>query len=217
MAHLTFTLKITPNFKLNCSKLTPNNLAGLSIEQITKLTLGNSKNSPQVADFFDINFEKINPNLKSGNDTNHIIFKNRPKCNMAQLDFIGANMSSGKITVCGDVGDRLGDKMRRGVILVEGDAGDYAASRMVAGTIGILGKTGAYTGFAMKRGTILLAQTPKLHATIQDCGTHDLPFLSLLFKSFENPQFAAVASTRAKCFAGDLSVNGNGEILVLQA
>ena len=203
MSALTFTLKAKLNFKLNCSKLTPNNLAGLSIEKIAKLTFGNSKNSPQVANYFDI----------SGNDTNNIVFKNTS----SHLDFIGANMSQGKITVCGDTGDRLGDKMRRGVILVEGDAGDYAGSRMIAGTLGILGKTGAYTGFAMKRGTILLTQSPSLHATLQDCGAHDLPFLSLLFKSFaENSQFAKLASTRVQRFAGDLSINGNGEILILQ-
>ena len=207
MSALTFTLKAKLNFKLNCSKLTPNNLAGLSIEKIAKLTFGNSKNSPQVADYFDI----------SGNDTNHIVFKNSQNNDMTKLDFIGANMSQGKITICGDAGDRLGDKMRRGVILVEGDAGDYAGSRMIAGTLGILGKTGAYTGFAMKRGTVLLVEPPKLHATLQDCGTHDLPFLSLLFKSLaENSQFAKLASTRVQRFAGDLSVNGNGEILILQ-
>ena len=213
MSHLTLTLKTAPTFKLNCSALTPNNLVGLSLEKIAKLKLGTSKNSPQVADYFDINFEKINPKIKSGGDANHIVFKN----SCAQLDFIGANMSQGKITVCGDAGDRLGDKMRRGVILVEGDAGDYAGSRMIAGTLGILGKMGAYTGFAMKRGTILLAQTPILHATMQNCGEHTLLFLSLLFKSFENPQFSAIASTRVQRFAGDLSVNGNGEILVFQA
>lgn len=217
MSNLTFTLKTEPDFKLNCGALTPNNLAGLSSEKIAKLKLGTSKNSPQVADFFDISFEKVNQNIKAGSSTNHIIFKNSPKCNMAQLDFIGANMAQGKITVCGNAGDRLGDKMRRGLILVEGNVGDYAASRMLAGTLGILGKCGAYTGFAMKRGTILLKETPQLHATIQDCGVHTLPFLSLLFKSLENPQFSAIASNRVQRFAGDLSVNGNGEILVLQA
>ena len=203
MTALTFTLKTNLDFKLNCGVLTPNNLAGLSPEKIAKLKLGDSKHSPQVADFFNI----------SGTYTQNIVFKN----GSAQLDFIGANMSSGQITVCGDTGDRLSDQMRRGVILVEGNVGDYAGSRMLAGTLIILGKTGAYTGFAMKRGTILLTQTPQLHATIQDCGTHNLPFLSLLFKSFaENPQFAKFASTRVQRFAGDLSVNGNGEILVLK-
>ena len=212
MSNLIFTLKTTPTFKLNCGALTPNNLAGLSSEKIAKLKLGTSKNSPQVADFFTINFEKINLKIKSGSDTNHIVFKN----SSAQMDFIGANMSQGKVTVCGDAGDRLGDKMRRGIILVEGSVGDYTGSRMLAGTLGILGKTGAYTGFAMKHGTILLAQTPILHATMQNCGVHTLLFLNLLFKSLENPQFSAIASTRVQRFAGDLSVNGNGEILVLQ-
>ena len=203
MSPLTFTLKDKLDFSLNCGKLTPNNLSGLSLAQITKIKLGTSKFSPQVADFFGI----------SGEDTSRIIFKN----SSSQLDFIGENMSSGTITVCGDVGDRLGDKMRRGVILVEGNAGDYAGSRMIAGTLGILGKTGVYTGFAMKRGTILLQELPSLHATMQDCGVHDLPFLSLLFKSFvESPPFAKLASKRAHRFAGDLACNGNGEILVLE-
>ena len=203
MSPLIFTLKDKLDFSLNCGKLTPNNLSGLSLAQITKIKLGTSKFSPQVADFFGI----------SGEDTSRIIFKN---CS-SQLDFIGENMSSGTITVCGDVGDRLGEKMRRGVILVEGNAGDYAGSRMIAGTLGILGKTGVYTGFAMKRGTILLQELPSLHATMQDCGVHDLPFLSLLFKSFaESPPFAKLASKRAHRFAGDLACNGNGEILVLE-
>lgn len=211
---LAFTLKTKLDFKLNCSKLTPNNLAGLTIDQIAKLKLGESKYAPQVTDFFTIHFEKMNQKDKFGENTQHIAFKNSSK----NMDFIGATMSQGAITVCGDAGDRLGDKMRRGVILVEGDVGDYAGSRMVAGTIGILGKTGAYTGFAIKRGTILLTQTPSLHATIQDCGTHNLPFLSLLFNSFaENPKFSAIASTRVQRYAGDLSVNGNGEILVIQS
>ena len=204
MSPLTFSLKITPTFKLNCGKLTPNNLTGLSLDQIAKTKLGTSRNSPQASDYFDI----------SGDNTSHIVFKNTN----SQLDFIGQAISSGQITVCGDAGDRLGDKMRRGLILVEGDVGDYAGSRMIAGTLVILGKTSAYTGFAMKRGTILLTKPPQLHATIQDCGTHNLPFLSLLFKSFAgNPQFAKLTSTRVQRFAGDLSVNGNGEILVLQA
>jgi len=222
MNPLIFTLKTTPSFKLNCSQLTPNNLASLSHDQIAKLKLGTEKNSPQVDDFFDI----------SGKDTNNITFKNSD----SKLDYIGQNMSSGQITVEGDAGDFLGanmqggcivckgsagnrvaDKMRRGLILVEGNVGDYAASRMIAGTLGILGKSGTYTGFAMKRGTLILTQTPTLHATIQDCGTHTLPFLSLMFKSFAtlSPKFASIANNRTQRFAGDLACNGNGEILVI--
>jgi formylmethanofuran dehydrogenase subunit C len=109
--------------------------------------------------------------------------------------------------------------MRRGLILIEGNAGDYCGSRMVAGTIGVLGTTGTYTAFNMHRGTLLLKNQPNLHVSIQDCGTHTLPFLNLLFKSFAkyNTEFSKLSNQRVQRFVGDLAYNGNGEILVLSA
>jgi formylmethanofuran dehydrogenase subunit C len=203
MIALTFTLKSKPAFKMDCSRLTPNGLAGLSLTQIKNLSLTNSKNSAKVSDYFEV----------SGSDTENIIFTNPS----SQLDFIGHKMSHGSIICQGDVGDRVGDQMRRGLILIDGNAGDYCGSRMVAGTIGIYGNVGKYVGFGMKRGTILLKNKTDFHATIQDCGTHDLPFLALLFQSFKTfpTKFNQVKTQRVKRFAGDLACNGNGEILVL--
>jgi formylmethanofuran dehydrogenase subunit C len=223
MTALTFKLKSKPAFKLDCSRLTPCGLAGLSPSQIKNLNLLNSKNSPKVADYFVI----------SGDDTQNIIFKN----SNTQLeyighkmahgsitiegdcgDFIGANMQGGSIVCTGNAGDRVGDQMRRGLILIDGNAGDYCASRMLAGTIGVYGNVGKYAGFGMKRGTILLKNKTDFHATMQDCGTHDLPFLALLFQSFKAlpSKFSSLKRQRAQRFAGDLACNGNGEILVLQ-
>ena len=203
MTSLTFTLKLDPACKLDCSRLTPNGLAGLSLTQINNLSLTNSKNSLKVADYFEV----------YGSDSNNIIFKNPSK----QLDFIGQQMSFGSIICQGDVGDRVGDQMRRGLILIDGDAGDYCGSRMVAGTIGIYGKVGKYAGFGMKRGTLLLKNQADFHATIQDCGAHNLPFLALLFQSFKTlpSKFSSLKNQRVQRFAGDLACNGNGEILVL--
>jgi formylmethanofuran dehydrogenase subunit C len=203
MLSLTFTLKSNPAFKLDCSRLTPNGLAGLSIAQIKNLSFTNSKNSAKASDYFEV----------SGNNSENIIFKNPS----SQLDFIGHKMSYGSIICQGDVGDRVGDQMRRGLILIDGNAGDYAASRMVAGTIGVYGSVGKYVGFSMKRGTILLQNKIDFHATIQDCGTHHLPFLALLFQSFKAfpSKFNALKNQRVQRFAGDLACNGNGEILVL--
>ena len=205
MTSLTFTLKSDPACKLDCSRLTPNGLAGLSLTQIKNLSLLNSKNSLKVADYFEV----------YGSDRNHIIFKNPSK----QLDFIGQQMSHGSIICQGDVGDRVGDQMRRGFILIDGDAGDYCGSRMVAGTIGVYGNVGEYIGFGMKRGTILLNNKTNLHATLQDCGTHNLPFLALLFQSFDAfpSKFSTLKIQRVQRFAGDLAVNGNGEILIISA
>lgn len=139
-------------------------------------------------------------------------------------DFLGAGseglrkgMRGGTVVVKGNAGDRAGDQMRRGLILIEGSVGDYCASRMVAGTIGVLGGVGAYTAFNMRRGTLLLKSKPQLHATIQDCGLHTLPFLSLLFKSFKkyNTQFSHINTQRIQRFVGDAAYKGNGEVLVL--
>lgn len=140
-------------------------------------------------------------------------------------DFLGAaiagerkGMKGGIVIVKGNAGERVGDQMRRGMILIEGNVGSYCASRMLAGTIGVLGEVGEYIGYGMRRGTLLLTKTPKLHATIQDCGTHTLPFLNLMFKSFQAlpSKFAQLKQNRVQRFAGDIGNDGKGEILVLQ-
>lgn len=139
-------------------------------------------------------------------------------------DFLGGasaglrkGMRGGVVIIKGNAGDRVGDQMRRGLILIEGNVGQYCGSRMIAGTIGVLGDVGNYAGFNMQRGTLLLAKTPKLHATIQDCGMHTLPFLSLMFKSFTqyNTQFSGIETQRVHRFIGDVACNGNGEILLI--
>ncbi len=140
-------------------------------------------------------------------------------------DFVGAalpgnkqGMKGGTILVKGNVGDRAGDHMRRGVILVEGDAGDYCGARMIAGTIAVMGQTGRYLGYAMRRGTLLLWNQPRLSATFNDCGSHTLAFLPILFSSLKslNSRFAdsAQAFNRVQRYGGDMAETGKGEVLV---
>ena len=203
MSGLIFSLKTQPTFALDCSYLTPDKLAKLTINQIALLPLGQHINSPQVADYFEF----------SGETSDTIIFD----CSAEKLDFIGAKMQRGTIVCKGNVGDRLGDQMRRGTILVDGNAGDYTASHLVAGTIAVFGDVGKYTGFGMRRGTVLLNQNPMLHTTMQDCGLHTLGFLPILLNSFRafDTRFKQVKPQPVRRFAGDLGVDGKGEILVL--
>jgi formylmethanofuran dehydrogenase subunit C len=128
-------------------------------------------------------------------------------------------MRGGTVIVKGNAGDRAGDQMRRGLILIEGHAGAYCGSRMIAGTIGILGEAGEYMGYSMQRGTILTLHTPSTSPTIQDCGAHTLPFLSLLYKSYAqyDTAFNQLRSMRVRRYVGDLACNGNGEILHLHS
>lgn len=127
-------------------------------------------------------------------------------------------MQGGIVIVSGNAGDRAGDQMRRGIVLIEGNAGAYCAARMLAGTIGVLGTVGDYVGYGMRRGTVLLFRTPEMHATLQDCGSHTLPFLNLMFKSFRGlpGKFAGIEQNRVRRYAGDLANDGKGEILVFE-
>lgn len=140
-------------------------------------------------------------------------------------DFLGGalpgnkqGMKGGTVLVKGNVGQRAGDHMRRGQILIEGNAGDYCGSRMVAGTIAVMGTVGRYAGYAMRRGTLLLWNQPQLPATFNDCGSHTLAFLPMLFASFKslNSKFAdtSTAFNRVRRYGGDLAETGRGEVLV---
>jgi formylmethanofuran dehydrogenase subunit C len=140
-------------------------------------------------------------------------------------DFLGGalpgnkqGMKGGTVLVKGNVGARAGDHMRRGQILIEGNVGDYCGSRMLAGTIAVMGNTGRYLGFAMRRGTLLLWNQPQLLATFNNCGSHTLEFLPILFASFKafNTKFADsnLAFNRVQRYCGDMAETGRGEVLV---
>jgi formylmethanofuran dehydrogenase subunit C len=269
MSALTFTLKTALRQRVDCSPLTPELLANKTQAEIKEIELVSGKQKLSVESLFNV----------TGDDATDIRFVD--SCN--KLDFIGRNLSGGKISVDGDVGaylglfmeagaievngntaiytgcemkggqikvngntgdfvggarpgqkngmtggtiiitgdsgDRTGDHMRRGMILIEGNAGDYCASRMVSGTIAVLGGTGTHLGYGMKRGTVLLTKAPShgITANFNDCGSHTLAFLPLLFASFKklDSQFANVDSfSRVQRYAGDLAGIGMGEILV---
>lgn len=140
-------------------------------------------------------------------------------------DFLGGalpgnkmGMRGGLILVKGNAGARVGDHLRRGMILIEGNAGDYCGSRMIAGTIAVMGQTGRFLGYAMRRGTLLLWQQPELSASFNDCGSHTLAFLPMVFDSLAHldSRFAHAGESfnRVQRYAGDMAEIGRGEVLV---
>lgn len=277
MTTLSFSLKKSLDFAVNCAALTPNNLAKKSLAEIAAMLLVYGKSQLRLDAVFDIAQDEATETAADA--VPNVIVKNSTD----KLDYLGAHMTSGRMHITGDVGaflgfnlsqgeihchgntlafaacnmrggllhihgntgdflggasaglrkgmrggtilvtgnagERTGDQMRRGLILIEGNSGDYCASRMIAGTIGVLGNVGRYAGFNMKRGTLLLTKTPQLHATIQDCGMHTLPFLSLMYQSFAqfDTKFSSLSSQRVQRFVGDAACNGNGEILLIAA
>lgn len=149
MSALTFTLKISPAQRIDCSLLTPNALADKSISEIAAIELVMGNSTVRVDQAFDI----------SGDDASDITIKN----SSSRLDFIGHNMTSGKITVAGDVGAYFGQFMEGGELDVTGNSGIYTACEMKGGQIKVNGNTGDFVGGArpgykngMTGGTVII-------------------------------------------------------------
>lgn len=220
MSALTFTLKTNAPSDVDCRKLIPDTLQGLSVKEINQLSL---TSNTTVADVFDTSGTDLNNIIFDGatSQLNYIGYKMKLGAIAVQGnagDFLGAEMQGGTLTCSGNVGERAADKMRRGIILIDGNTGAYCCSRMIAGTVGIYGDVGEHLGYALRRGTILLTKSAVLPATWLDCGPHTLPFLKLLFKAFKqlDTQFNEVASTRVQRWMGDASQTGKGEVLLFQ-
>lgn len=135
MGALTFTLKISPQQRVDCSPLTSDNLAGKSIEDIAALELQLGNRKLRADTVFDI----------AGEEASRIVFKN----STAKLDYIGKGQTGGHITVEGDAGAYLGMALKGGVIDVSGDVGAYAGCEMRNGEINIAGNAGDYLGAAL--------------------------------------------------------------------
>lgn len=135
MGALTFTLKISPQQRVDCSPLTADNLAGKSIAEIAALELQSGNRKLRTDEVFAI----------AGEDAANIVFKN----SSAKLDYIGKGQTSGRIVVEGDAGAYLGMALKNGMIDVSGNVGAYAACEMKNGEINIAGNAGDFLGAAL--------------------------------------------------------------------
>lgn len=126
-------------------------------------------------------------------------------------------MAGGTLVVRGRAGERVGDRMRRGTVVVCGDAGDFAGSRMVAGTLAIGGRCAGHPGWGMRRGTVLFAgPRPDVPATFVPVPSQADVFWQLFARDiarFGGP-FTDLPSRRVERWAGDLAVQGKGELLL---
>ncbi|MFX1675921.1 formylmethanofuran dehydrogenase subunit C [Paraburkholderia sp. A2WS-5] len=127
-------------------------------------------------------------------------------------------MRGGTLIVRGHAGERFGDRMRRGTALVFGDAGAFAASRMVAGTIGIAGSVGEHLAYGMRRGSLILPDARNVPATNRFVEIHAevSVFWRLVTRSLakEGGAFGDLAKWTPRRLAGDVSVDGRGEVFI---
>lgn len=126
-------------------------------------------------------------------------------------------MRGGTLVIRGHAGVRLADRMRRGTVVVHGDAGDHLASRLVAGTVAIAGRCGARPAYGMRRGSIVFAgAAPDPGITFAPLHSNADVFWQLLARDLARfgGAFTGLAQRRVVRLAGDLAVQGKGELLI---
>ncbi len=132
MSPLTLRLRAAPEQRLDLSPLTPTRLAGKSVREISDIELQTTRIAVRVGDLFDV----------SDGTAEHIVVEGGSE----RFDRVGEALSTGSITVHGDVGHRAGREMAGGRLAIEGNSGPWTASRMTAGFIEISGDVGDRLG-----------------------------------------------------------------------
>ena len=149
MAHLTLKLKAKPECRIDLSGLAPAIAAGSSLADLEKLTVSGGLTPVCLADVFTLSGTPGDTiTIAGGSD---------------RLDGVGAGMTSGMLTIDGDVGNTAGQGMRGGRLEIHGSAGAYLGTGVRAGLIHISGSAGDYAGavtaghrFGMVGGTIVI-------------------------------------------------------------
>jgi len=138
MKSLNFRLTKKLAHALNCAALTPENLTGKSIADIGNLLINYGRTQLRLDDIFEISGAPLTDTTKAIN------FQDTTE----KLDYLGAHMASGSITIEGNVGAHLGHHLNGGIIHCQGNTKAFAACNMVKGLLIIDGNTGEFLGGA---------------------------------------------------------------------
>lgn len=146
MSTLSFSLRQTLSGPVDLSGLIPSKLALLSARDIAAVPVGTNL---AAGDVFDI----------SGSPGDSIAISGGSPF----LDYVGAGLDAGTITVDGAVGSYAGRGMKGGKITIGGDAGAYLASTATGGLIHVKGSAGDFLGgtrpgdrFGLLGGTVVV-------------------------------------------------------------
>jgi formylmethanofuran dehydrogenase subunit C len=149
MNSIILTLKNQPAVPLEAECLSPDVIAGQTLDVVRGLPVFLGKRLLRLDDFFTIDGEPGEEIELRGD--------------LARVKWIGRGMTKGRITVVGNAGMHLGAYMKGGTIEVSGNASDWVGAEMSDGLIRIRGNAGGQVGAAyrgsmkgMKGGIILI-------------------------------------------------------------
>jgi formylmethanofuran dehydrogenase subunit C len=132
MSGLTLTMTEALRQRFDMSQLLPERLADLDPVAIAAIELPCGNSRLRLGDVFAI----------TPGDPADLCIHSRG----AKLDYVGRGMTSGRLTVEGDVGAHAGLGMRGGHLAIKGHAGAFAGAAMRDGVMEIGGNAGDFLG-----------------------------------------------------------------------
>ncbi len=147
---LTLKYKSSTTIPVEAECITPDSLAGKTTAEIASLPVQHGNTQVPLGEFFTVEGD--------ANDREIVVERD-----CSRVKWIGAAMTSGRITIHGNAGMHLGSEMTGGEIQLHGTAGDWVGAEMRGGRIHVHGNAGHLVGAAyrgsragMRGGVILI-------------------------------------------------------------
>jgi formylmethanofuran dehydrogenase subunit C len=168
MSGLTLRLRQAPAFRIELSGIVPNRLAGLSLDDVERLTVETEAGPARLGDVFSVwGAPGDTITVEAGSDRLDFagagLASGTVRVEGDAGAYAGADMTGGRLDIMGNAGAYLGAGLKGGLITVKGGAGDFVGGAragerfgMLGGTVVIGGNTGTRAGERMRRGTVLV-------------------------------------------------------------
>jgi formylmethanofuran dehydrogenase subunit C len=127
------TIDLTERIPFDLKSVSPNTLAGKTLDQIKKIKIWHGNRQTTIGKFFEVTGKTDKIPEKTVIEVAGAI---------PQVRHLGQDMTAGTIIIKGDVGMHLGTRMRGGIIEVKGNADHWLGAEMSGGTIRIAGNVG---------------------------------------------------------------------------
>src|SRR5438128_10959701 len=131
--------------------ITPDNLSGKTVVEISALPLQHGNAQAPLAEFFSVSGDAGDQDIVIEGDC-------------SRVKWLGAGMTRGRLTIHGNAGMHLGAEMTGGEIQLHGSAGDWVGAEMRGGRIHVHGNAGHLVGAAYRgsrsgmRGGVILVE-----------------------------------------------------------
>ncbi len=141
METVTLTIKKAPTLYLEAEAVTPDALAGKSLDQIRALPVYMGNEEFTLGEYFDI----AGAPGATAADTKVVV-----KGDVSRVKYLGMKMSAGELVIEGNADMYVGAWMTGGTLTVKGDVDSFAGTGMKGGELTIMGNAGNYTGSAYR-------------------------------------------------------------------